>query len=895
MKLSTAIGLATLALSGTSLMHLALSAPKPKTAAPPAKAKARRVENTATQAKTPAVGGELKLIGCQSRERCFRRSNTPMCAPKFRAASPSSPSNSSFPIPQKLRSKRFTPFPLPNDAAVNAMEFQVGARRIVGEIKRREEARQIYDQAKTQGKRAALLDQERPNIFTQAVANVLPGDELRVKISFVQRLPYKGGAYEWAFPHRRRAALFGPGRLRRSRKTRFSGRRRKFCRPLRRRRLVPGHDLSLRPPPSTRACPSPISARSLHPVEIRKNGARATCDFAAIKIRCPTATSSCATRSPETRSSAAVCCLQKERGSLRQREGGGYFSLVMQPPAAPKPDQIAPRELVFVVDQTGSQSGWPIAKAKETMRHALGRLRPGDTFQVLGFNTSVYPCFAQPVAANPANIKKARAFIEGLQAQGGTDILQALRAALKIPLDRDRLRVVVYLTDGYVDNDREVIAFLRENRGTTRVFPFGMGNSVNRFLLDNMAREGRGAVEYVTVGESRQEFEAKWNAEDNDPALIEKHERERLKKLGASGQEQSAVERFYQRIATPVLVDPQIDWGDLPVAEVQPEVVPDLFENGPVVVTGRFTKAAQGEVVLRGWAGKKRVEQRLRVDFGAAQTDNPALETLWAREKIGALQAQDYGGAQNGTPDATIKDQIVQTALDHDLMTQWTSFVAVEQKVVNPGGENQKNDVPVEIPDGVDYQGATGVSPATPNPSTRYSLGNGNRFAARPGDPLIRIGAPQNARRVLAILPDGQILPLSWNSQTKAWEARFDVPGYVADGAYRVAVIIERADGKRSRFELIYRVDTQGPRGDASLRVRGSRATLQLAAGADVSRVTAILPWNARVELRRGALASAWIGAVEVPQNWRDQAARVRFILTDAAHNRTEIEVDWSN
>ena len=821
--------------------------------------KTKVVKQPIANEKAPEVGGELRLVNAKDEALFSALKHTDVKA-QISGGIALVTVEQQFSNPSKTPVEAVYTFPLPDDAAVNAMEFRVGNRRIVGEIKRREEARKIYDEAKSAGKRTALLDQERPNIFTQSVANVMPGDDLRVKISFVQRLNYKGGAYEWAFP-----TVVGPrysadGGYAETGK-RGGGVAANVTPPIAPPPTRSGHDLALSVHIDA-GVPITGIVSELHPVNISKNGDRA---LVTLKDQNTLPNRDFILR-------YAVAGGEVQSGLLTQKDGkgGGYFSLVMQPPARPKSDQISPRELVFVVDQTGSQNGWPIAKAKETMRYALDKLRPGDTFQVLGFNTSVYPCFDKPVKPTAANLSKARAFIEGLQAEGGTDILQALQAALKIPLDRDRLRVVVYLTDGYVNNDMSVVDFLRKNRGTTRVFTFGMGNSVNRFLLDNMAREGRGEAEYITV----------------DPAGV---------RPDNADEAQDAVARFYKKIATPVLIDPQIDWNDLPVEDVQPKIIPDVFENGPVVVTGRFTKPAKGTVILRGWAGDKRVEQRVAVDFGDAKTDNPALEALWAREKIADLQAQDYQGAQNNTPDAKIKEQIVQTALDHNLMSQWTSFVAVEQKVVNPGGENAKNDVPIETPEGVDYQKATGL-PATPaTPSLRYGLSsNGARFAARPGDPLIRIFAPQNARRVLAILPDGQILPLSWNIQTKAWEARFDVPGYVADGAYRVAILIENSDNKRSRFELVYQVDTQSPSGEAGIRKVGGRAQLQLAAGADVSRVTAILPWNQRVELQRGNLASAWAGAVAVPADWRNRAAQVRFVLTDAAHNRTIIEVDWS-
>ena len=859
MKISLPFAMSAVLLGcGAASIHMARSAPN-------AGYRSMAAKTAAVPDEPPVIGGELRLVSFSDNNGSSGNETALFSTLKHTDVKAQISGGialvtveQQFSNPSKVPVEAVYTFPLPSEAAVNAMEFRVGKRRVVGEIKRREEARQIYNEAKSAGKRTALLDQERPNIFTQSVANVMPGDELRVKISFVQRLNYKGGAYEWAFP-----TVVGPrygadGSYPQTGQ-RGVGDAANVTPPIAPPPTRSGHDLSL-----TASIDAGVplgNVRSvLHPVNISKNGARAT-----VKLLDQ---NTLPNRDFILR--YAVAGEQVQSGLLTQKDGkGGYFSLVMQPPATPTKSQISPRELVFVVDQTGSQGGWPIAKAKETMRYALERLRPGDTFQVLGFNTEVMPCFDKPVKPTAARLTRARDFIDGLQAEGGTDILRALDAALKIPLDRDRLRVVVYLTDGYVSNDMTVVDFLRKNRGTTRIFTFGMGNSVNRFLLDNMAREGRGEAAYVTV-------DAAGGRPDN------------------KDEAKNAVENFYKKIATPVLVDPQIDWGDLPVEEVMPQVVPDVFQNGPVVVTGRFTKPMKGDVVLRGWAGDKRVEQRVKVDFGAAKGNNPALESLWAREKIEELQAQDYQGAQNGNPDAKIKAQIVQTALDHNLMSQWTSFVAVEQKIVNPSGQNATNDVPVETPEGVDLSKATG-SPAPVDPSLRYGLSsNGTHFAARPGDPLIRIHAPRDARRVVAILPDGQILPLSWNLATQAWEARFDVPGYVADGAYRVAISIERADGKRAHFELVYRVDTQSPNGDAGIRVVGSRAQLELSAGADVERVTAITPWNERVELKRGNLASAWSGSVEVPQIWQGKAAAVRFILTDSAHNRTEIEVDWS-
>jgi Ca-activated chloride channel family protein len=330
--------------------------------------------------------------------------------------------------------------------------------------------------------------------------------------------------------------------------------------------------------------------------------------------------------------------------------------------------------MVFVIDQTGSQSGWPIEKSKQTMKYALQHMNPGDTFQLIGFNTEVYPCFPAPVPNTPANVARALQYLEPLQGDGGTDILKSVEYALKMPDDPNRLRIVCYMTDGYVGNDMQILDYIRKNRGRTRMFPFGIGNSVNRFLIEGMAKEGRGASDIVTLDEEGQ----------------------------------GHAEKFYRRIASPVLLDPHVDWGGLPVQEVFPEQIPDVFTAGPILIKGRYTRPAQGDVVVRGILRGRPWSQRLHVTLPAMDKDGEAISTVWAREKIEELQSQDWLGAQTGQPDASIKEKIVQTALDHRLMSQYTSFVAVEQQVVNIGGKQKTVDVPVEMPEGVSYDGIFG-------------------------------------------------------------------------------------------------------------------------------------------------------------------------------------------
>lgn len=368
-----------------------------------------------------------------------------------------------------------------------------------------------------------------------------------------------------------------------------------------------------------------------------------------------------------------------------------------------------------MIDQTGSQSGWPIEKAKETMRHCIQNLHPGDTFQLLGFNTTVYPCFPAPVPATPPNIQRALAYLKPLAGAGGTDILKAADYALKIPLDPARLRIICFMTDGYVGNDRQILDYIGKHRGEARFFPFGIGNAVNRFLIEGMAREGRGAAQIVTLREPGQ----------------------------------TAAATFYRRVADPVLLNPEIRFGDLPVAEVYPRHIPDVFSAAPLVLKGRYTRPARGKITVRGLLSGRPWSQTLEVNLPAATSNNSAaIATLWARERIEDLQRQDWPGAPqtNNSPTnaADIKEQIILTPLAHGLMSQFTSFVAVEERVVNVGGKQRTVDVPVEMPEGVSYQGIFGDTREESDLAFSGRSFGGGGFAGRGAAPapMARKAAP---------------------------------------------------------------------------------------------------------------------------------------------------------
>jgi len=576
-------------------------------------------------------------------------------------------------------------FPLPEDAAVDDMTMVIGKRVVKGTIMRREDARQVYEEAKAAGKAAALLDQERPNIFTQAVANIMPGESVKITISYVNLLKYEEGRYEFTFPmvvgprytpgggyttpgkrgspSPQKTVYADPG------KTSVVTDAEKITPPITPPGTRAGHDISV-----TVRLDAGLPIReiksALHKVNIQPAGP----NRAVVKLQDQKTipNKDFVLRYTAAGSEMAEGILTYVRSGGR----GGYFTLVIQPPPAPPQEMVSPKEMVFVIDQTGSQSGWPIKRSKETMAYCLKNLNPGDTFQLIGFNTEVYPCFEAPVPATKENIEKALKWLEPIEGRGGTDILKSVDYALQIPRDPGRLRIVCYMTDGYVGNDMQIIQYIGEHRGEARMFPFGIGNSVNRFLIEGMAREGKGAPDYVF--------------------------------LDAPSEQHAA--RFYRRIASPLLLDVEIDWGGLPVEEVYPKHIPDVFTAKPVIVKGRYTAAADGYITVRGLLRGKPWSRRIHVTLPAADADGSAMATLWAREKIEDLQNQDWVGAQTGNPKGDIKDAVVALALEYRLMSQYTSFVAVEQRVVNVGGKQRTVDVPVEMPEGVSYEGIFGAA-----------------------------------------------------------------------------------------------------------------------------------------------------------------------------------------
>ena len=578
-----------------------------------------------------------------------------------------------FENPFKEKIEAVYTFPLPQNAAVDDMTMLVGDRTVRGKILRREEAQAVYEAAKSSGQTASLLNQERPNIFTQSVANILPGEQIKISISYVETLKYEDGSYEFVFP-----MVVGP-------------------------RYIPGHATGAQPnasgdgfapntdqvPDASRITPQPVpeGMRVGHDVSIDLTlDAGVPIDGLSSKTQ-----EVDVERSDDHRAHVRL----KDQATIPNKDfvfrydvagkklsdallthssaNGGFFTLILQPPERVTAEDVTPKELVFVLDTSGSMSGFPIEKAKETMKLALDNLYPYDTFNLITFSGDEHILFPEPVSATRENLAKAQAFLESRQGGGGTEMMKAIKASMDPSDAQNHVRIVCFMTDGYVGNDMEIIGEVQKHPNA-RVFAFGIGNSVNRFLLDNMAKYGRGEVEYV----------------------------------GLNDDGSAAARRFHERVRNPLLTDITIDWNGMPVADVYPQTIPDLFSAKPVILTGRYTANGRSAIRLKGKMSGRDFVREIPVDFSSSQSQHEVLATLWARTRVDDLMSRDFKGAQQGNMQDDVKQAIINLGLDYRLMTQFTSFVAVEEMIVTDGGKPRRIDVPVEVPEGVNRQAVYG-------------------------------------------------------------------------------------------------------------------------------------------------------------------------------------------
>jgi Ca-activated chloride channel family protein len=561
------------------------------------------------------------------------------------------------PFPQKIEAKYI--FPLPHNAAVNEFVMTIGTRRIRGIIRERKEAEQLYQEARQQGYVASLLTEERPNVFTQRVANIEPGKEIDVDIKYFHTLEYVDGWYEFVFPmvvgprYNPSGTTNGIGAVARGQAgASFQNMEVQYLHPGERST----HDISLK-----------VDVDAGVPIEA---------------FECKTHQIASATPSPEhlVVSLAPTDNLPNRDFVLRYRvagdqiksslltyrdERGGFFSLVLYPPQELQGLKRQPLELVFVLDCSGSMSGRPIEQAKAAVQRGLQLLQPGDSFQLINFSTTTSSLGERPLEATTENLQNASNYLRSLNGEGGTEMLEGVKAALDFPHDPQRLRFVCFLTDGYIGNETAVLQTIGRRLGDSRIFSFGIGSAVNRHLLAQMAQVGHGAVAY----------------------------------LGPNDRAAQIMEDFFSRISHPALTDLKIDWGGLHVTEVFPAALPDLFVGRPVILTGRFAGTQDATIRINGMAADQPLQVPITANVSNVTATHSALPTVWARMKIAALSSQSAY-----EPDNQLPQQLKQVALDYSLMSPFTTFVAVDSISRTEGSVDPTVPVAVPVPEGVNYK-----------------------------------------------------------------------------------------------------------------------------------------------------------------------------------------------
>jgi Ca-activated chloride channel family protein len=558
--------------------------------------------------------------------------------------------------------------PLPENGAVGALTLRVGDRLIEGEIREKAEAQAVYAAAAASGQRASLVSQNRPNVFQTAVANIGPGEEIEIEVRYWQPVAYRDGVFSMTLP-----LTLTPRYLPGSGGASYA---KAAYEQIDRFRMVP----AMNAPEAIPAVAGAHDAGSALPPTVSLT-AEIEPGLPLQSLTSPSHAVTVAAEGPTYRVTLAHLVESGDRDfELRwepvpskaprsavftDRFNGEDFALVMLVPPT-LPTAPLPRELILVIDNSGSMSGASMQQAIEAADRALARLQPGDRFNVVRFDDTFDLLFPTPVPAQPGNVARARAYVRSLTADGGTEMLPALRAALEGQAPAGFLRQVVLATDAAVGNEDELLQLIEAERGEARLFPVGIGSAPNGHFLRKAAEVGRGSQTLIR--------------DVNEVA-------ERMDALLA-------------KLDKPAMRDVQLDWPG--VAEMYPARVPDLYAGEAVQVVARLDKL-QDAVTVRGLRPQPWV-RRVPLTGGHA-TASPGIGRLWARARIDSLEDE----LRRGGDAHSLRAQVVDVALRHGLVSTYTSLVAVDRTPARPKHE---------------AMGSTRLMNATPEGSLQFAQGS---------------------------------------------------------------------------------------------------------------------------------------------------------------------------
>jgi Ca-activated chloride channel family protein len=542
-------------------------------------------------------------------------------------------------------------FPASTRAAVYGMKMTIGHRVIEAQIRKRDEARRDYEQARDEGRSASLLEQQRPNVFQMNVANILPGDEIRVELQYTEWIVPTDRVYEFVYP-----AVVGP---------RYSNQKAEAA------------------PASERWVQNPYLRQGEAPTSSFGISVELSAGLPIRELACPSHKVNAAYGSPAV-AKVTLDPSESQGGNrdyvLRYRLDGdrvqsglllfegkkeNFFLLMMQPPKRIRPADIPGREYIFIVDVSGSMHGFPLEISKKLMAGLIGNLRPTDRFNVLLFSGGSSVMAEESLPATRENIARAIHLIDRQRGGGGTELLPALKRALSLKKAENTSRTVVIATDGHVTVEEEVFDLIRDNLGQANLFAFGIGTSVNRHIIEGMARVGMG-----------------------EPFVIAKPD-----------EAQAQAERFRRLIQSPVLTQVKVDFGGFGAFEVEPPNIPDVLADRPVIVFGKWRGKAKGAITLSGRSGEGRYAETLDAGNAKPSASNSALRYLWARHRIAMLS--DYNRLRSS--DRRI-GELTELGMKYNVLTAYTSFVAIDTEVRNAGGKPSTVKQPLPLPQGVsDY------------------------------------------------------------------------------------------------------------------------------------------------------------------------------------------------
>ena len=539
-------------------------------------------------------------------------------------------------------------FPASTKASVHGMTMQIGNRLITARIKEKEEAREEFEEAKNQGKSASLLEQQRPNVFSMDVANVMPNDTVVIELHYTEMVVSTEGSYQFVFP-----TVTGP-RYTSSPEDPGKDDNQWVSTPYLKEGKTPSGRYDIAVSLSTGVPVTDITCRS-HSIKIDKSSASA----ARITLE-----------DPEDFAGDRDFILDyKLTGQdvncgllLDQGEEENFFMLMIQPPKRYDPEDIPPREYIFLMDVSGSMYGFPLDTAKGLIKDLVTSLRDTDTFNLILFSGASSRMSPVSVPATAENIQQAVELIDRQEGGGGTEMAPALRDALAIPKTEGTSRSIITITDGYISGEKEIFGIISQNLADTDFFSFGIGDSVNRYLIDGIAKVGLGESFVVT---------------DDKDAL-------------------DTAKRFCTYIQAPLLTDIQVSYNGFEVYDVEPAALPTLFAQRPIVLFGKWLGEPGGSIQVTGRSGNRDYVQDIQVSQ-ASIGSNPGISYLWARTMVENLTDYNTGLEE----DDSIKKEVTQLGLKYSMMTPYTSFVAVMEEVRNPDGAGRDVDQPLPLPQGV--------------------------------------------------------------------------------------------------------------------------------------------------------------------------------------------------